>query len=126
MHIRHRAIAALVCVAVLAAGCGEQSANDTESQLAAQLQAELASQGFEVQTSTLIALFGDDGGHLCIGAEHASDYIDTALISHRFALRKTSVDTEDVEFVEAVIDVYCPAERAVFDKFVAGLKVGGS
>jgi hypothetical protein len=33
------------------------------------------------------------------------------------------VSSEDVAFVGAVIDVYCPEERAVFDEFVAGLDV---
>jgi hypothetical protein len=126
MRMGRRAIVALVCLAVLAAGCGEQSASDAETQLAEQLQTELQSLGVEVQTSTLIALFGDDGGHLCIEAEQGNDYIDTSLVSHRFALRKTSVDAEDVEFAQAVIDVYCPDERPVFDEFVAGLEVGGS
>jgi hypothetical protein len=123
MRKRRRVIAALAGVVVLVAGCAEQTPTSEETHLAEQLQTELASQGVEIETDALIALYGDDGGHLCIEAEQGSDYIDATLVSHRFALRKTSVSSEDVAFVGAVIDVYCPEERVVFDEFVAGLDV---
>lgn len=123
MGKRRRIIAAVACAMVLAAGCAEQTPTDTETQLAAQLQSDLASQGVEMETDAIIALYGDDGGHLCFEPEQGSDYIDVALVTHRFALRKTSVSPADVMFVEAVIDVYCPDERPVFDEFVAGLDV---
>lgn len=123
MQKGRRTAVAFVCVAILAVGCSEQTSTSEEAQLAEQLQSELASQGVEIETDALIALYGDDGGHLCIEAEQGSDYIDATLVSHRFALRKTSVSSEDVAFVGAVIDVYCPEERVVFDEFVAGLDV---
>ena len=123
MHKGRRAVVALACLAIVAVGCAEQTPTAEESQLAEQLQSELASQGLDVGTETLIALFGDDGGHLCIDAEQGSDFTDVVLVSHRFALRKTTVDSEDVMVASAVIDVYCPDERAAFDEFVASLDV---
>jgi hypothetical protein len=64
MRKRRRVIAALACVVVLVAGCAEQTPTSEETQLAEQLQTELASQGVEIETDALIALYGDDGGHL--------------------------------------------------------------
>lgn len=125
-RVRRRGVAIVACIALGVGACSAQSPSAQESDLADRLHDELAAQGVDVATDTLVALFGDDGGHLCLDAEQGSAYIDFALVSHRFALRKTSVDMDDIEFARAVVDVYCPDERRVFDEFVDSLDVNGS
>jgi hypothetical protein len=120
-----RNVAATVAVVILAlAGCGEQSIDDRVADQAAALVNRLESRGSSISAETGAALFGDDGDALCAAAGSVDELAGTALVGHRFALRKTEVSSDDVEFARAAIDVYCPEHRETFDDYVAGLVIG--
>ncbi len=121
---RRRVTAALMVLTIVITGCGDPSITALGGEEAESYGAELASQGVALPTWVSAALFGDDGGHICAAAGSRGDLANVVLVGHRFALRKTTVSEEDVAVNRAVIDVYCPEHRGVFDEYVAGLKTG--
>ena len=126
--IRRRACAALLAGAlVLGLGaCGSEEGTKAEREKAEQLQAALKPLGLDedIETSTLVALYGDDGGKVCAIAEDPAAMEREGLLAHpRFALRKTNVDPDAVAYTKAVIEVYCPDQLANVEDYIEGLRV---
>lgn len=121
-----RLLAAGLALAVVLSGCSDASDDPDASAKADQLVSALEASGVTMPKDSAIALFGTEGGHLCVGATRGEDFVDTALVSHRFALRKTKVSTADVAFDRAVITVYCPDELPAFDAFIDVLATGAT
>lgn len=112
---RHRAVAIGILLAVALSGCAQTDTAEATRRGAA-LEAALADRGFELAAEEAEWLFAEHGGHLC-----GDDLENTAFVGQRFALRKTEVDSRDIEFGGIVVDVYCPEQRQRFDDYVAGL-----
>jgi hypothetical protein len=119
-----RILAVGLALVVFLAACSDASDDPDAVAKADQLVAALQASGATIPADSAVALFRTDGGHLCVGATRAEDFVDTVLVSHRFALRKKKVSTTDVAFDRAVISVYCPDELPAFDAFVNGLTTG--
>lgn len=115
----------MIAACTLGAGCAtvEHDVDATRTR-AEKLADELNAVGATVSTPAAQALFGADGGHLCAAAATPGALANVALVGHRFALRKTAVDTDDVAAARTVIDVYCPQHLDAFDAYVDGLATG--
>jgi len=129
MSHRHRrrgvlAGALVLLLAAGAAGCSSEDATAAETTKAAALQAKLEPLGIDVETETIITLYGDDGGKVCEIASDPAAMEREGLLAHpRFALRKLHVTTEAVAYTKAVIEVYCPDELGAVTDYIDGLRV---
>lgn len=106
--------------------CGSEEGTEAERTKADELQAELASAGIDddIETSTLVALYGTDGGKVCAIAEDPAAMEREGLIAHhRFPLRKTEVDADAVAYATAVVEVYCPDQLGNVEDYIEGLRV---
>jgi hypothetical protein len=122
--------AALVTIALLLGlgACGSDDGTTAERTKAEELQAALAPLDLDgvddLETSTLISLYGTDGGKVCAIAEDPGAMEREGLIAHpRFALRKTEADPDAVAYAKAVIEVYCPDQLANVEDYIEGLRV---
>lgn len=126
---RRRAGAIVLAAAVLGAalglaGCGSEEGTKAERSKAEQLQAALEPTGIDVDTDTLVALYGDDGGKVCdIAADPAAMAREGLLAHPRFALRRLHVTKDAVAYTEAVISVYCPDQLGNVRDYIDGLRV---
>lgn len=125
---RRRAGAAALCLALAggASACGSDSASSAERAKADALQAKLAPVDLEgdVDTDTLISLYGTDGGKVCEIASDPAAMEREGLLAHpRFALRKTEVDPDAVAYTKAVVEVYCPDQLGNVEDYIEGLRV---
>lgn len=120
-------LAALLGFVVVGLGaCGSEEGTSAEQAKATELQAKLAAAGIddELETSTLVSLYGTDGGKVCAIAEDPAAMEREGLVAHpRFALRKTEVDPDAVAYAKAVIEVYCPDQLANVEDYIEGLRV---
>lgn len=124
--IRRRACAALLAGALVLglAACGSEEGTRAERTKAEQLQAKLEPLGIDVDTDTMVSLYGDDGGKVCAIAEDPAAMEREGLLAHpRFALRRLHVTTDAVAYTEAVISVYCPAQLGNVRDYIEGLRV---
>jgi hypothetical protein len=113
-------------VVVLAlAGCG-QDVTDAEAAKAKDLQAAVRPIGIDISEGVAASLYGTDGGAVCEDAADPGTLSSEAasVVSHRFALRKTKADRDDVKYLRAVIKTYCPDQLDSFNDYVDGLAVG--
>ena len=101
-------------------GCGG-APRDADEATATTLSARLDELGVAVSPDVAADLFGTDGGHLCAAADDPGALPNVALVGHRFALRKTAVDTDDVAVARAVIETYCPQHLEAFTRYTDGL-----
>ena len=123
---RRRAAMAGLIAALMFTGsaCGSEQGTSTENAKAADLQAKLAPLDIDVETSTIVSLYGDDGGKVCQIAEDPAAMDREGLLAHpRFALRRLHVTTEAVAYTKAVIEVYCPDQLGNVEDYIAGLRV---
>ena len=128
---RSRGLAAVALVLGLATGaaaCGSDTGpaqgSAAERAKAAELQTELEPLGIDVETGTLISLYGTDGGKVCEIASDPAAMDREGLLAHpRFPLRRLHVTTEAVAFTEAVISVYCPDQLGAVADHIDGLRV---
>jgi len=122
-----RRAGAVLLAAALALGlvaCGSDSGTKAERTKADELQAKLEPLDIDVETDTLIALYGDDGGKVCAIAEDPAAMEREGLLAHpRFALRRLHVTTDAVAYTEAVIEVYCPDQLGNVRDYIEGLRV---
>lgn len=121
----------VVVVAVIVAtfgaltGCGSEASTSAEDAKAAELQAQLAPLDIDIETDTIVALYGDDGGKVCeIAADPAALEREGLLAHPRFPLRRLRVTTEAVAYTKAVISVYCPDQLGNIEDYIDGLRVG--
>ena len=118
------AVALSVGVVLGAAGCGSDEATSAEQSKAAELQAKLAPLDIDIETETLISLYGDDGGKVCAIADDPGALEREGLLAHpRFALRRLHVTDDAVAYARAVISVYCPEELGNVEDYIEGLRV---
>lgn len=119
--------AALVTTALLLGlgACGSEEGTKAERTEAEELQGKLAPLGIDdIETGTLVSLYGTDGGKVCAIAEDPGAMEREGLIAHpRFALRKTEVDPDAVAYAKAVVEVYCPDQLANVEDYIEGLRV---
>lgn len=118
-------LAAVIAACALGAGCATfERSVDAPRTRAQALADELDTVGVTVSPAVAGDLFGADGGHLCAAAATPGALANVALAGHRFALRKTTVDTGDVTAARTVIEVSCPQHLDAFDAYVDGLATG--
>lgn len=124
---RHRLLGVLAVAAglVLAVpACGSEQGTSAEEAKAAELQAKLAPLDISLETSTIVSLYGDDGGKLCTIAEDPAAMEREGLLAHpRFALRRLHLTAEAVAYTEAVVSVYCPDQLSNVQDYIDGLRV---
>lgn len=131
IHPHRRPAAAVLLAAALVLGlgaCGSDEGTKAERTKAEELQAKLKPLGLDddgdLETSTLISLYGDDGGKTCAIAEDPGAMAREGLFAHpRFTLRKTEVDPDAIAYTKAVISVYCPEQLGNVEDYIEGLRV---
>lgn len=116
----------ILTIVLLLGGCSEESISDAEAEKAADLQAAVAPVGINISTRVAAAMYGTDGGAVCDDVDTAGAVTNeaAAVVGHRFALRKTEADIDDVDYLRAVVRTYCPDELPAFEDRVDSLAVG--